>query len=288
MNKEIVAAASSALGSPIVNHERLSGGDINDAYLVGLEDGRRAFLKTNPRAPATMFDVEARGLSWLQEARALRVPEVLAVSPRTADVGFLCLEYLAPGRRKSMFDEELGRGLATLHRFGASSFGLGYDNFIGSLPQRNVPRPTWTEFYRSERLEAQLKLASDTGRASPRLTRRFGELFTRLEAIVGDEEPPARLHGDLWGGNLHCDDQGGPCLIDPAVYGGHREVDLAMMKLFSGFSARVFDAYHEAFPLQPEWENRVDLYQLYPLLVHLNLFGGSYTQSVERAVQRYL
>ncbi|HEV8547695.1 MAG TPA: fructosamine kinase family protein, partial [Polyangiaceae bacterium] len=140
----------------------------------------------------------------------------------------------------------------------------------------------------SERLEPQLRRASDAGRVTAALRRRFEELFARLPELVGPEEPPARLHGDLWGGNLHVDEQGAPCLIDPAAYGGHREVDLAMMRLFGGFSERVFSAYAESFPLAAGHAERTDLYQLYPLLVHVNLFGGGYGASVERALSRYV
>lgn len=273
-----------ALGSAVASARPLGGGDINDALEVKLEDGRRVFVKTNARAPRAMFPAEARGLAWLDEARAIRIPRVLAVSSEDgAGTPFLALELLERGPRRRDFDEALGRGLAALHRFGAPSFGLDHDNFIGRLPQSNTPRADWPTFYREQRLEPQLRLAESRGLASRRMRDGFERLFAMLPALVGPEEPPSRLHGDLWGGNLH-DAVGEPCLIDPAVYGGHREIDLAMMRLFGGFGARVFDAYDEAWPLAGGHEERVPLYQLYPLMVHVNLFGATYVGSVERAL----
>lgn len=288
IDSALADALRSALGSAVKKTKRLSGGDINDAFELELGSGARVFLKTNRAAPPSMFPAEARGLSWLTEARALRVPEVLAVSGGRADEpSFLVLELLEEGRRQHDFDEQLGRGLARLHRFGAPGFGLDHDNFIGSLPQRNRAHDTWADFFWSERLEPQLARAVAAGRASARLRSGFERLQGKLLQLLGPSEPPSRLHGDLWGGNLHCDESGQPCLIDPAVYGGHREVDLAMMRLFGGFGERVFRAYEEEWPLAPGHGERVALYQLYPLMVHVNLFGGGYAESVERSLARY-
>lgn len=287
MNADLVSAVERALGASIRGSEAVSGGDINDAYRVTLDDGRTVFVKANDRADPAMFPAEARGLAWLAEAGALRIPRVLAMSAAGAPHPFLALEYLAAAARVRDFDERLGRGLARLHSHGAPAFGLQFDNFIGRLPQSNATHATWAEFYREERLLPQLELARRSRRATARMERGFEALFARLDDLVGPEEPPARLHGDLWGGNLHVDERGEPCLIDPAPYGGHREVDLAMMRLFGGFSARTFAAYGEAHPLAPDHEDRVELYQLYFLMVHVNLFGGSYGASVESALSRY-
>jgi fructosamine-3-kinase len=273
------AALGEALGSGVRSTRSVSGGDINEAHEVTLADGRVVFAKTNRDAEPTMFPAESRGLAWLAEAGALRVPRVLAVSP-----AFLALERITSGRRRPDFDEALGRGLADLHRFGAPRFGLDHDNFIGRLPQANTPAPTWAEFYRDRRIEPQLRQAADDGLASPRLLRDGERLLAAMEDRVGPPEPPARLHGDLWGGNLLVDERGAPCLIDPAVHGGHRELDLGMMRLFGGFGARVYQAYHEAYPLAPGHEARIPLYQLYFLLVHVNLFGTSYVAQAERAL----
>ena len=313
MDAQLKAALASALGSEIATARGIAGGDINRAYEVVLADGQRLFVKTNDRSPPGMFAAEARGLGWLGEAGALRIPQVVAVSAPEEPHQFLVLELVATGTPARDFDEKLGRGLAALHRHGAPGFGLDHDNFIGWLPQVNdppwepregsqtLPRRTppgkaglrprdppnaWPEFYRARRLEAQLRLAADEGRASSRMRQGFERLFRVLDELCGPAEPAARLHGDLWGGNLLCDARGGPCLIDPAVYGGHREIDLAMMRLFGGFGAPVFDAYDEAWPLADGHRERVSLYQLYPLMVHVNLFGGSYIGSVEAALER--
>jgi fructosamine-3-kinase len=282
------ARIEAELGQRVAGVTRVSGGDINDAFELRLADGQSVFLKTNRHAPAAMFAAEARGLEFLEQAQALRIPKRLAVSAAGERPSFLLLEFIRSAQPRRSFDDELGRGLARLHRAGAPSFGFPEPNFIGRLAQSNREHPTWPEFYRAERLEPQLRLAIDEGRAPVALARDFERLFQRLPELVGVAEPPARLHGDLWGGNLHVDEQGAPCLIDPAAYGGQREVDLAMMQLFGGFGARVFAAYAEAFPLSPGHRERVPLYQLYPLLVHVNLFGGSYLASVQRALSAYV
>jgi fructosamine-3-kinase len=280
-------ALGRCLGSEPVAAKRLSGGDINDAFDVRLGDGRSVFVKSNADAPSAMFPAEARGLGLLAEAKALRVPNVLGVSSPGDPVPFLALELVYAGARVRDFDEHLGRGLAALHRYGTPGFGLDHDNYIGSLPQSNRARPSWAQFYENERLAPQLARAVSENRASAGMRRGFERLFARLVDLLGPEEPPSRLHGDLWGGNLHTDEHGAPCLIDPAVYGGHREIDLAMMRLFGGFGERVFSAYAEAFPLAPGASERVPLYQLYPLMVHVNLFGGGYAASVERILAKY-
>ncbi|HJL15308.1 MAG TPA: fructosamine kinase family protein [Sandaracinaceae bacterium LLY-WYZ-13_1] len=282
MNGTLRDALAEALGARVEDARPLGGGDINDAYAVRLADGRDAFVKTHPDAPPTMFPREAEGLAWLAEPSVLRVPAVWGVDAR-----FLALELVAPGRAADDHDERLGRGLAALHDHGADGFGWPRDNFIGSLPQHNEAAPDWPTFYVERRLRPQLEMAEARGRASGAMRRGFERLFARMGELVGPAEPPARLHGDLWGGNLHTAATGEPVLIDPAVYGGHREMDLAMMKLFGGFSGRVFAAYEEAHPLAPGAEERVPLYQLYPLMVHVNLFGGSYVGAVERALARY-
>jgi protein-ribulosamine 3-kinase len=274
-------------GCRVVRSRRLTGGDINEAFSVELSSGARWFVKTNERAPATLFTAEARGLEWLRSASAIRVPKVHAVSEPGEGVNYLVLELIESARPAPDFDETLGRELAALHRAAPAGFGLDHDNFIGSLPQPNQPTESWAEFYRRRRLEPLLERAVKAGALSYAVRLRFDRLFSRLPELLPPSEPPSRLHGDLWGGNLHVDERGAPCLIDPAVYGGHREVDLAMMKLFGGFSARVFAAYDEAFPLAPGASERVELFQIYPLLVHVNLFGGSYAGSVERALSRY-
>jgi len=284
MRPELPAALEERLGTPVREAKRLAGGDINEAYALTLQDGNRIFVKTHANPPRGMFEAEARGLQWIEETGAIRVPRVLAFSDERP--AYLALELLESAKRCKGFDEILGRSLAALHRFGTSSFGLDHDNFIGRLPQSNAPASDWPTFYWSSRLEPQLRLASDHGLVNGGLRARFEALRRVLPERLGPEEPPSRLHGDLWGGNLHVDETGRPTLIDPAAYGGHREIDLAMMRLFGGFSSRVFAAYHEAWPLAEDWQRRVDLYQLYPLLVHVVLFGAGYLGQLAAALRR--
>ena len=288
MQPDVQQAVERSLNAHISSSRHLSGGDINDAYAARLDDGREVFVKTKADADRRMFSCEARGLAWLAQPRVITVPDVLAVSDETTGgPHFLVLELIAPARRRSDFDERLGAGLAALHASGSDTFGLDHTNFIATLEQDNVPCTSWAEFYVSRRLEPQLQRAIDHGIAPRAWARTFSKLFSAMTELVGPDEPPARLHGDLWSGNLHTDAAGDPCLIDPAVYGGHRDVDLAMLSLFGGPGPRFLRAYDEHYPRAPGASERVALYQLYPLLVHVNLFGGSYVGSVERALRRY-
>lgn len=290
MNSATRARVESALGSSIREVQRLSGGDINEAFRLTLADGRRVFAKSQAQAPTGFFAAEARGLAWLSEPGVLRVPAVIAMADEepSGASAFLALEWLEPAARMPDFDERLGLGLAALHRAGADGFGFEQDNFIALLPQDNRSQPTWAEFYRDRRLLPLLARARERGSCGPRLERAMDRLLARLDDLVGPSEPPARLHGDLWGGNLHVDGRGEPALIDPAAYAGHREVDLAMMHLFGGFGARVFDAYASSYPLASGHRERVPLYQLYPLLVHLCSFGAGYLGQVESCISSYV
>jgi fructosamine-3-kinase len=278
VSDQLAARIASAAGERVVRIERLSGGDINDAYAAQLASGAKLFVKTRDEVPAGMYLREAEGLAWLAEAGALRVPQVVAATEQ-----LLLLEWVGPGARARDYDQRLGCGLAALHRFGAPCFGHARDNFIGSLPQQNDSAASWAEFFRARRLQPLMERA---GALLPRALRgELDALLARMEQLVGPDEPPARLHGDLWSGNVHTDEHGQPALIDPAVYGGHREVDLAMLRLFGAPSARFFAAYDEVYPRAAGHEARVPLYQLYPLLVHVCLFGASYVSQLARAVQ---
>lgn len=279
------------LDSPVVALAPVAGGDISDAYCAECEGGARVFVKARPGAPSGMPTAEAKGLAWLRGSHGLRVPEVLAT--READDGgpaLVVLEWIEAGQPQGDFDERLGRGLALLHRQGAAAYGLDYDNFIGPLTQVNAGMAgmDWATFYGQARLWPQLQRAIHDRRTTTALTKGCERLIERLPGVVGEpSEGPSRLHGDLWGGNVMCDNHNTPVLVDPAVYGGDREVDLAMMRLFGGFSDRVFDAYREAFPLRSGFEERLAVYQLYPLLVHVNLFGGHYVARAEAVVSAF-
>ena len=266
LKASLARAGAPQAGVDITALTPVSGGDINEAYQVTFADGGYAFVKHHSRAPGGMFRAEAEGLAWLGEANAIRVPRVLAVesggpsagtpgvtSGATDGSSFLILEWIdraaVKGRDSQPLAEDLGRQLANLHRYGAPTFGANIHNYIGILPQDNTPKDDWETFYRDNRLRPQLDRATASGLVPVSVRRKFDQLFLVLGDRLGPPEPPARLHGDLWSGNHMFDADGAPVLIDPAVYGGHREMDLAMMHLFGGFSARVFDAYHEAYPL---------------------------------------
>ncbi len=280
MDAPLRAALSESMGSPVASVHPVGGGDVCEAFDVRLQDGRRLFVKHRAAAPPDFFLREAEGLAWLGEAGTIAVPEVLATRRNPP---LLVLRFVAPAPPRPGFDERLGRALASLHRFGAPHFGWDRDNYLGPLRQPAGPATDWATFYGTHRLAPMLRAASDRG-SLPSATRRLVErVIARLPELVGPPEPPSRLHGDLWSGNLHRSEAGEPMLVDPAVYGGHREVDLAMMRLFGGFSERVFAAYREAWPLSEGWRGRIPLYQLYPLLVHAALFGGSYAASVRNA-----
>jgi fructosamine-3-kinase len=271
---------------------RVGGGDINEAFHVVLADGSDAFVKTRPDAAPGEYAAEAAGLAWLAAPGALRTPCVLALDER-----YLALEWIAsapPGRLSDAGAEELGRGLAATHAAGAPCFGdsgaigrpVGGVRF-GSLRLSNEPMGDWPAFYAERRLRPLALLARERDVLSRSAVEAVERVCERLGELCGQAEPPARLHGDLWSGNVMADVHGRPWLIDPSAYGGHREVDLAMLRLFGAPSERVFAAYQELAPLADGWRERVELYQLLPLLVHALLFGGAYAGAVERVALHY-
>lgn len=267
---------------------RVGGGDINEAWRVRL-DGEEAFVKTRPDAGQGEYALEAAGLRWLAEPKALRVPRAIEVAD-----DYLALEWVEPGRLSAEGAEELGRGLAAIHGAGAPSFGdpgfgeqLGIEARIGSLRLPNEPSEGWCSFYAERRLLPLARIARERGALTGAGVAAVERVCERLEELAGPAELPARLHGDLWSGNVHADAEGRPWLIDPAAYGGHREVDLAMLRLFGAPSERVFAAYGEVTPLADGWQERVSLWQLLPLLVHAVLFGGSYRSAAEQVAERY-
>ena len=270
-----VGQLTRALGREVTRLEPVAGGDLNDAYAATLDDGERVFVKTRAGAAPGEFATEAEGLRWLADAGALRVAEVLAV-----DEGWLALRWIERGRLDAAGEEELGRGLAALHRAGAPSFGGPRPLRLGPLELPNDPSGDWPSFY------AQRRLAPLAGRAG--LAELVDQVCARIDTIAGPPEPPSRLHGDLWSGNVLAGADGRPWLIDPAAYGGHREVDLAMLALFGSPSPRTLAAYDEVWPRADGHAERVALLQVFPLLVHAVLFGGGYAASAEAAARRYV
>ncbi len=264
----------------------VGGGGINDCHVLETTAGR-FFVKTNAadRYPS-MFEAEADGLKRLATTGAVRVPEVIAFGEEQ-DVSYLLLEHIDLGVMSERFWEASGQRLAALHRHTASTFGLDRDNYIGSLKQPNSPAADWPSFFMHQRLEPQLRMARDANRLDAGAAFRFERLFAKLEHLI-PKDTPALLHGDLWSGNLLCDRAEQPVLIDPAVHYGHREMDIAMTRLFGGFDARFYSSYHSAYPLMSGWEDRIGLCNLYPLLVHVNLFGGRYAAQVDAVLRRYV
>lgn len=268
-----------------VRFTSIGGGCINNGGKLITTAGD-LFLKWNSDAlfPG-MFDAEAKGLALLRSPGAIRIPAA-ASAGRNAGFQFILMEFIGTAPRVSRYWEILGQRLASLHRNTQHFYGLDHDNYIGSLRQHNTPSSSWLEFFISQRLEAQLKPAVDAGRIGTSLAKKFQRLYDHLPELL-PTEPPSLLHGDLWNGNLITDDKGEPCLIDPAVYYGHREMDLAMTQLFGGFGERFYASYQEAFPTSPGLQQRLDIFNLYPLLVHVNLFGSGYVNGIESTLNRY-
>lgn len=277
-----------ALGTPIKDTKMVYGGDINQAACLTLHGGDRVFIKWNRRVRADFFQAEAHGLQAMQAANAIRIPEVLAVG---TEPSYLVMEWVEPGGRSLMdmdFAERLGHELAALHDFTAQQHGFVDDNYIGSLPQPNDQTASWITFYRDQRIGAQMEIARKRGNLPAKREAALVRLQEWLSVFLDDAAiQPSLLHGDLWGGNYMVAASGEPVLIDPAVYYGHREIDLAMTELFGGFSPGFYAAYNEHYPLDG-YEQRKQLYQLYPLLVHLNLFGEGYAARVDSIVRHYV
>ena len=264
----IAHRAETLLGTPVVATTPVAGGDICTATRLKLSNGSNALVKTRPHPPADFFPTEARGLTWLAEARGVPTPEVLAVEDDC-----LILAWVEESRPTGDAADAFGRALAATHAAGSADFGGAAEGYIGTLPLPNRTAPTWPEFYATRRVLPYLKLARDRGGISPADADAVDRVVRRIVDLAGPDEPPARLHGDLWSGNLVWT-SGAVWLVDPAAHGGHRETDLAMLALFGCPQLpRVLDAYQEATPLADGWEDRVPLHQLFPLLVHACLFG---------------
>ena len=277
----VARRAEDLLGAAVVATDPVAGGDIATATRLRLNNGTTALMKTLPHAPPDFFESEAHGLRWLAEAGGVPVPEVLAV-----DHECLILSWVEPGKSTNEAATGFGRALAATHRAGAPSYGSDRDGYIGKLPLPNKPTETWAEFYATRRVLPYLRLARDRGALDVADAGAVEAVVGRLSDLV-PEEPPARLHGDLWNGNVLWGVDGRAHVIDPAAHGGHRETDLAMLALFGLPNLpRVLDAYAEAAPLADGWQDRVGLHQLFPLLVHACLFGGGYGSRAAHAARR--
>lgn len=276
------------LKTKIKSFSSLSGGCISNSYKITTTKGSIFFLKYNSTSSLNMFTKEANGLNELTKANAIRTPKVLSFSE-----DFILLEFILSGNKRKSFFEEFGRSFAEMHKFTNDAYGFYEHNYIGSNPQLNIPdeneKISWVNFFFNKRILYQFQLAEKLGNSTSELTKSISKLEEKVEEIIGSSyEKPSLLHGDLWGGNFMVDEQGSAVLIDPAVYYGNREADLGMTKLFGGFSSAFYKSYNEVFPLKDGYEYRENIYKLYHVLNHLNLFGGGYYSQAISLIKFYI
>lgn len=270
----------------IINYSPLAGGCINQVFLLQTNERKFCIKLNDISLHPGMFEKESKGLKLLQKTSSIRIPDVINVGSFES-YSYLLLEYIERAAPDKSFWEKFGNSLAKLHQNTSDQFGLDHDNYIGSLPQSNKQCHDWISFFINERLEVQIKLAKEKHLLEQKHITAFKQLYNELNNVF-PKEPPALLHGDLWSGNFIIDEKGMPVLIDPAIYYGHREAEIAFTKLFGGFDQQFYIAYNDHFPLAPGFNKRVDIYNLYPLLVHLNLFGRSYLYQIETIVKDFL
>ncbi len=273
------------LNSEIKEFKPTSGGCINHGGHL-ITDGGDYFVKWNDasRLPG-MFETEARGLRHLGETNSIRFNKVVDVGT-SGTFQWILLEWISQASKKRNYWTRLGEQLAALHRNSAPEYGLDHDNYIGSLRQINTWEQNWIDFFVRHRIEPQVQLATENRLPIQSLRKKIDGFCLKLPDLL-PQEVPALIHGDLWSGNLIVDDKGQPCLIDPAAYFANREAELAYTQLFGGFDREFYRSYQNAFQLQKGWEERIDIYNLYPLLVHVNLFGAGYIRQAEAIVNRF-
>jgi protein-ribulosamine 3-kinase len=285
LKDEIRNKIEAGLNDKIDSLKPVGGGCINDAQLLKCISGAVYFLKVNLANLPGMFENEANGLNELKKANAIRVPDVIMV-----DKNFILLENISSSGKTGNFYAQFGERFAMLHKYTNDMHGFRENNYIGSNPQLNLPsKSEWKDFYWENRILFQYKLCEKNGYATAELKKEIAALENKLDSILaGSENTPSLLHGDLWSGNYIVDEKGEACLIDPAVYYGNREADLAMTKLFGGFTNEFYKSYLSAYPLPEGWEYRENLYKLYHILNHLNLFGTGYYSQAISLIKFYL
>ncbi len=284
MNNALLSHIEAEFQVKITKTEQVFGGDINQTYVLHSSQSK-FFLKLNSIEKADMFEKQFKGLEILRNAKAIAVPEPYKWGFFEKDI-YLLMEYVEKGNPSADFWRTFAQQLAALHRNTAEQFGLDHNNYIGSLPQVNDQSSSWSEFYAEQRILFLIKMAFDAKKCDSSDIRLAEKLCNKLDTLFPQEQP-ALLPGDLWSGNYMICKDGKPVVFDPAVYFGHREMDLGMMLLFGGFDQTIYHFYNEEFPLEKSWRERIDLTQLYPLLVHLNLFGGHYYNSVRNTLKKY-
>lgn len=285
MNERIKTALQEAGDTTALKAiERAAGGSINESYFVETAK-RRYFVKYHADAPARFFEIEAKGLAHIRATNTIAVPETFTFSDQPGN-GFIVMEWLE-GQKTDNTEKELGEKLAAMHQSIGDRHGFEEDTFIGILPQPNGWFSNWLDYYRNRRLTAQLNQGIANNRITGRWRKQLEDIIDRLEQWIPADVPPSCLHGDLWGGNWITGPQGKPYLIDPSPLYGDRHFELAFTELFGGYSARFYEAYYSSLAPDENYKNRKPLYQLYYLLVHLNIFGESYGSGVDAILKRY-
>lgn len=285
IQQSLTAKLGPGLKTALTGNTPMSGGKGHGVYRLHTRE-TDYILKYNPNHRLPVLDAEVRGLQLIASLGKLRTPELIQYHAGAGIGEYILMQYLPRHHRSKTYWEQMGLGLASLHRTTAPRFGLDYNNYIASLQQRNTQTANWQDFLVTQRLEPLVALAIGGGKMPASLGQHFSRLYYRLADFI-PAEPPALLHGDLWHGNILAGPGNTAYVIDPAVYFGHREMDLAMTRLFAGFDDDFYRAYHASYPLAPGFEDRLPILQLYPLLVHVNLFGGGYAAEVAEIVQRF-
>ncbi len=271
----------------MIKTQPVGGGCINNALKLSTSEGE-FFLKWNSTAPKDMFAKEAAGLTEMSQAESvLVIPRAIFYAEQSDFPGLLLMEYLSPAMNTTGFDETLGRGLAQMHQKSAVEYGFHHSNYCGTTVQDNSWTTNWPEFYTQNRINSLINQIKKSRGLSLVEQKIFDKLIDRLPNLLPHSTIPSLIHGDLWSGNYMFTAKG-PALIDPACYYADREMELGMMKLFGGFSTKVWGAYQEEWPLPEDWQQRNQLYQLYHVLNHYLLFGGSYGWQALEIVKRYL
>jgi protein-ribulosamine 3-kinase len=269
-----------------ISYLAVGGGSINETYKVKVNNNTNFFLKLNSNLRfSKLFEKEKNGLEFLSKQNCFLAPYVILYETN-GNYQLLLLEWIEPGTRNNDFWKKFGEQLAQLHHINNEHFGFYEDNYMGSLPQENTFAPTWIDFFINQRLEPQIRLAVDKHLLQKNHITSFEKLFKKLGSVFNVEKP-SLLHGDLWSGNFMCNERSLPVLIDPAVYFGHRSIDLGMTTLFGGFDKVLYDSYNYHFPLPANHIDQWEVCNLYPLLIHLNLFGGGYLHEISGILKRF-